>query len=216
MKKLFTIGIVAALIATTSLSQTKELNLSFDREFIFSEDTTSKTEIDIDSDGVSEFRITGWFNHQYGVESAIEIVSFQNYGLENNFCGYLTECATSSSNYQYEDVYGYIYTSNYTNDCGDVFHGQKSFPLSFYSDGEQMFGALYVDYTSTHINIDRLVYSPSEFDCTSDLGIQTQYQSVSGPVKYYDLLGNEVKQFGSGIYLVIDDQGHIHKEWHSN
>ena len=211
MKKIIC-SLAIGLMSYSANSQLNYVDIDWviDQTQVMPNDEVDTLEIDINQDGVIDLIISSWSNHTFGISTAIEVLlsGSSTYGLQTTSnCNYLQNCIGTPS---YNDVSGYIYTSNCSSD--PYANQYVKFPFQFQGATEGHCGFLYVRYVGTTITIEGYAWNPvsgGNCSCSSSgwLSIeelspdelQTEYQ-------YYNLLGQRVND-PKGLALKVYESG---------
>lgn len=186
-----------------------QLNQVFNTQSIYPEDSVFYNELDIDSDGKKDIRITSWFGHSFGENGVIEILCLdQEYlsGIETTQCGYLQNC--NSEIFNYEEVSGYLYTTN-PDACETPYIGNVVLPFKFKGNQGIYGGVFYVEYAENIITIESIGWNRSvgqNYNCNSNLFIEDLSLNSNESFRYYNLLGQEVFDL-KGLLIQISSQG---------
>lgn len=168
-------------------------------------------ELDIDQDGSKDMRISSWSNHQFGIETVVEVlmldaVGFGGLQVATN-SSYISDCPATG--FTYQSIGGYIYTSDFTNPHANQY---VKMPFRFQGSAGTHHGLLYVRYVGTTITIEGYAWNqtpngPCDCNSTGWLSLnKLQMDQLKGNFQYYNLMGQRIEH-PSGLTLKVYESG---------
>lgn len=198
------------LVTVSSISQVEylDLNISYDLNSIYPEDSSVTQLIDINQDGTNDLRINSWFGHNGGTFDVIEVVltnTSYTSGIISNQCMYLKECSEQGASYS--SASGYVYNTEQENCI--LLEGEKSYPFSFLGNNGIHYGSIYVTLNQNTITINGIGFNAipgQSYFCDQYLNINEIHYDKSNNFNYYNMIGQEVYE-KHGVLLQVSDYG---------
>lgn len=217
--KLFTLSFSLLLVISAN-SQISYVDTDWiiDQTQIMQNGEADSLELDFDSDGIKDMRITSWSNHTAGdplTGITVLMLHAVGFGGLQVSSTYISDCPATG--FSYNDLVGFLYHSGFTNPYANQY---IKVPFKFQGNAGVHNGILYVRYVGTTITVEGYAWNPTPngpCDCNATiwLSLNEYKMDMKGDFNYYNLLGQEVES-PSGLTLKVYESGYSEKIYITN